>query len=255
MTTSAMTPPRTKRRWVIALVVSVVVILALAVAGEFLARAIVPGIIIDKVRSAAKLSPETPVDVTIDGLLLPQLVGGSLNDLTLTADDVTIRSLSAQRVEVEAKDVAFSGEMAGATAHATLTQEQVRALIPKTQIPIENLTLGEGTATAETSVQVFGVNIAITLTVVPAVVDGDLTFTPEKATIGGVEVKAEDLTSRFGDLAADIVKPWPVCLRSSIPSGVTLTEVTLTQGTLIATARVDGAIAVDSTLQQPGTCP
>ena len=254
MTTDAMTRPRRRRGWIIALVV-VVFLVAVLVAGELIARSVVPKVVADKVRSALSLEQSHPIDVTVDGgLVLPQVIAGKLTDVHVSSRDVTVGSVVIGEVAAQATGVGFDGEMQSAEITATLTAAQIRDLIPPLDVPIDDLTLGDGTATVHSSFSIFGLSVPLSLTAVPSVSDGTIMLTPHSATLGELSLEASALSGQLGQMGANLIKPWPLCLASSLPRGVTPKAVSIADGALTLTAKVDGKIAVDTALQQTGSC-
>lgn len=254
MSTSATPTPRRSRGWVIALVVATAII-ALLVAGELIARAVTPKVIADEVRQALELPAEHPVDVSVGGgMLLPQLVSRSIADVELSTDELTLGDVTVSHVTARADSVAFSGALVNAEVEASFTPDQVLALIPPDVIALDELSFAGDEATAHLAVPVLGTSIPLTLSARPGVAGGDLTLTPTRASMGNLELTAADLQGSIGGVAADLVKPWPVCLAESIPQGVRLTDVRITDGALTARATIADDIASDAALQAVGTC-
>lgn len=255
--TSATTPPRrTRRGWIVALVVTAVVLIAAVIAGEFIARALVPKIIADKVRTGLDLPADQQIDVrvTAPSVLLETIIG-SYGQVDIATTDLTIGDATISQVRATGIDVGLNGTLSSASIDAVFTPDEVLALIPQDVVQIDELTFADDAATAHTSVAVLGSAIDISLTMTPKVADGGLELTPVSAKIGSLEVTAEGLSSALGGVAGDLVKPIPVCLASSIPVGVDLTTVAITGDTLRASANLDGYILTDPALQQVGTCP
>ena len=94
-TAEAETPARPKRRrWPWVLLIVVVVLGLLVVAAEFIARAVLPGVVRSLVIDELNLPADQQLDVEADGILLPQLIGGSLDRLDIRSVDVTVVTLT-----------------------------------------------------------------------------------------------------------------------------------------------------------------
>ena len=87
-------PTRRRARWPWVVLVIVLVLAALVVAAEFLARAILPGIVRGIVIEQLDLPQDQQLDVDAAGILLPQLIGGRLDELHLTTDAVTFGGIT-----------------------------------------------------------------------------------------------------------------------------------------------------------------
>lgn len=246
--------PRSKRRrwpWVLAAVI--VVVVALLVAAELIARALVPGIVADKLRTALSLPADHAVQVEVDGWALPQVIAQRLDHVTASSDGVALGTLTAD-ISGTADGVAFDGGMESARISADVSAEQILALVSTAGVPLEDVTFGDEVVTGSTTLTVFGQRIPISLTLAPAVADGDLQLTAESADVGGITLTADGVRERFGNLANAVIGPWPVCLRGQLPTGVHLTTVTVSPDGLVAAADLDGRIALDPALQAMGTC-
>ena len=100
-------PPK-RRRWPWVLLIVVVVLAALVVAGEFLARAVLPGIVRGVVIEQLDLPADQQLDVEATGVLLPQLIGGELDELRLSTESVDLGTITAA-VDVTAIGVPLRG--------------------------------------------------------------------------------------------------------------------------------------------------
>ncbi|WP_433676737.1 LmeA family phospholipid-binding protein [Microbacterium gorillae] len=242
-----------RRRWPWVLAVIGVAIVAIVVAAELIARSLVPGIVAEKLRAALSLPADHPVQVEVDGWALPQVIAQRLDHVTASSDAVTLGTLTAD-ISGAADGVTFDGGMESARISADISAEQILALVSEAGVPLEDVTFGDDVVTGSTTLTVFGQRIPISLTLVPAVTDGDLQLTAESADIGGITLTADGVRERFGNLANGVIGPWPVCLRGQLPMGVHLTTVTVSPDGLVGTADLDGRIALDPALQAMGTC-
>lgn len=252
--TDAPTPRRRKRwPWVIAIVL--IVLAVLVVAAEFIARAVLPGVVRSIVIEQLDLPADQQLDVQADGILLPQLIGGRLDDLHLSTDSVTLEGITGA-VDVTAQGVPLrGGELAGATGTIRVDESQFTTLLADTDLPVDTVAFDAPNATVSGSVSVLGVAIPISLTVEPGVADGDLELTPVGLTVGGLEIDAEQVGSSLGALGADLTQTQRVCIADQLPAGLTLTSLEIDGSAAVIDVDVDGAITTDESLQQPGVCP
>lgn len=254
MTATTNAAPRRRRRWVIGVVVTLVVIVGLLVAGEFVARAMIPSVVADKLRSALSLPEDHPIDVELDApVVLAQLATGKLGDVDISSKDVTAGPVTMD-VTAHARAVGVDGRMSSATARATVTPENVLALIPQDRIRIDALTFTDDTATATSSFDLFGHAVPLSLTLVPSVDAGDLVLTPQHATAGDVELDVDAIGDKLGAIGDRLTQPWRLCLREDLPVGVEIERVGTVNGLLAVDASIRGDIAVDPALQARGDC-
>jgi hypothetical protein len=214
------------------------------------------------VRSAViqklSLPADQPVDVEIEGMVIPQLIGGTFHDVRVSSADVPIGGTQAD-VSVQLNEVEYRGDapgkMSAGKATVTLTEAQLRSLAGGIDgIDPSSLALKEPDVTASTQLSLFGASVDVGIALQPSAKSGALVLTPASFTVGSGTLNASDLTSRFGSLADAITKPRSICIADKLPAGVTLTGVQVSGSTLVADFAINGDLAVDSTLQQKGTC-
>ncbi|MCW3493905.1 DUF2993 domain-containing protein [Microbacterium sp. SSM24] len=252
-------PPRRRRRawpWIVALVIVVALAVAAFFIAEWVARGIVERTVKTEISKQLSLPADHEVDVDVPGLLIPQLLGGSLDQVTVSSQDVPVGAFEGD-VTVTATEVPIQQgvDMGGATATVTLDEEQLRSLMSTVDgFPADTLGLAAPNVTMSTELQFFGLEFPIGVALTPSVSDGDLVLTPASFELAGAEIDAGALSDRFGSIADIVVRDWSVCLAQYIPAGVTLTGVEVTGGTLVAEADVDGGIVTDPALQANGSC-
>ncbi len=247
--------PRRRRRWPWVLLVIVVVLAALVVAAEFVARAVLPGVVRSLVIEQLDLPADQQLDVDADGILLPQLIGGSLDRLHLSTDRVTLEGITGA-ADVTATGVPLrGGDLRSAEGTIRIDQDQFTALLASTDLPIETVALDAPNATVSGSISVLGASVPVSLTLTPGAVDGDLELTPVSASIGGIEIDASDVGSNLGVVGSGLTEPQRICIADQLPAGLTLTGLEIEGTTAVIDLDVDGAIATDETLLEKGTCP
>lgn len=247
--------PRRRRRWPWILAIVLVVLVTLVVAAEFIARAVLPGVVRSIVIEQLDLPADQQLDVQADGILLPQLIGGRLDSLQLSTDAVTLEGITGA-VDITAEGVPLrGGDLDGATGTIRVDESQFTTLLEGTDLPVDTVAFVAPNATVSGSVSVLGVAIPISLTVTPGVADGDLELTPVGLTVGGLEIDAEQVGSSLGALGANLTQTQTVCIADQLPAGLSLTGLTIDGSLAVIDIGVDGAIVTDESLQQPGACP
>lgn len=244
-----------KRRWPWVLLIIVVILAGLVVAAEFLARAILPGVVRSLVIDQLDLPSDQQLDVEAEGILLPQLIGGTLDSLHLSTDAITLEGITGA-VDVTANGIPLrGGDLAGAAGTIRIDQDQFTTLLATTDLPVDSVTLEEPDATVSGSVTVLGLDVPISLTLTPGVAEGDLELTPVRLTVGGIEIDAAEVGSSLGSLGANLTQPQRVCIADQLPAGLTLTGLAIDGTEAVIDIDVNGAIVTDQSLLEKGTCP
>ncbi|MFF3028403.1 DUF2993 domain-containing protein [Microbacterium sp. NPDC057944] len=247
--------PARRKRWPWVLLIIVVVLALLAVAGELLVRAILPGVVRSIVVEQLDLPADQQLDVDADGILLPQLIGGRLDSLHLSTDSVTIQGITGA-ADVTAKGVPLrGGDLAGASGTITVDESQFTTLLSSTDLPVDQVAFDAPDATVSGSVQVLGLALPVSVTVTPGVVDGDLQLTPQGISVGGIVLDADRVQDTLGSVGAALTKTQTICIADQLPAGITITGLKITGTRAVIDVDVNGAIVTDDSLQQPGTCP
>ncbi|MGJ0387833.1 LmeA family phospholipid-binding protein [Microbacterium sp. CGR1] len=252
---SAAPAKRRRKRWPWVLLIVVVVLAALAVAAELVVRSILPGVVRGIVIDQLDLPADQELDVAADGILIPQLIGGTLDTLHLSTDSVTLQGITGA-VDVTATGVPLrGGDLSGATGTIRIDESQFTTLLAGTDLPVDTVTFEAPNATAAGTVTVLGIAIPVSLTVTPGIAEGDLELTPVGLTIGGLEVDADQVGSSLGSLGSRLTETQRVCIADQLPAGITLTGLEIVGTEAVIDVDVDGAIATDATLLDKGVCP
>ncbi|TDN88507.1 DUF2993 domain-containing protein [Microbacterium sp. BK668] len=257
-TTAPPEPRRRRRAWPWILAAAIVIGLAVAAwfLGESIARGIVEKTIRDQVVTSLALPADQEVDVEVAGTVIPQLVAGTLDDVTVSSDDVSFGEFSGD-VTVHATGIGIRGEPEAdaATATVRLDENELKALLAGVQdFPVDSLSLASPDLAVSTELQFLGIAVPIGVSLTPSAADGDIVLTPSSLQVAGAEVSADDLTSRFGAIADTVLKDYTVCIAQYIPAGLTLTQVQVDGDHVVADFDVDGRIASDPALRENGTC-
>jgi hypothetical protein len=256
---TAVPPPRRRRRWPWVLGILVVVLAALVVGGEFVARAVVAQQIRAQVITALKLPADQQLDVAVDGIVLPQLVAGRLDDVHLSTKSVAIGPITSA-VKVDATGVPLRGGALGsATGTFRITADQLQAAVKAAageSAPIDAVTIAGSDVKATGSVELFGATVPLALSLTPGAEGGELTFTPTSASIGALTVDPDTVASSpFGAALKPLFATQKVCIADRLPAGVHLGGLRVKDGVLVATFTADSAITTDPALLENGTCP
>lgn len=246
--------PKRRRRWPWVLLIVVLVIAVLTVAAEFLARAILPGVVRGIVIEQLELPQDQQLEVDAAGVLLPQLISGSLDELHLSTDSITFGGVTGA-ADVTATGIPLrGGDLSDAHGTVRIDQDQFATLVTASDLPIDEVTFAEPDVTASGSFEIFGMPVPVSLTVTPGADDGELLLTPVALEVGGISLDAADIAERFGDVAAQITAPQRICIADQLPAGLTMTGLKIDGSLAVIDIDVDGRIATDESLQQNGDC-
>ncbi|MFG6474909.1 DUF2993 domain-containing protein [Microbacterium sp. P06] len=251
--------PRRRRRvwpWIVTLVIVLVLLGSAAFGAEWLARGAVTGGIRTLIVSQLGLPADQAVDVEVTGIVIPQLISGTLDDVTVASDDVSFGQLSGD-VRVNITDMPIRADAAAGPGSATvsLDETQLRALLSTVDgFPADAAGIAAPDVALSTELGAFGISIPVGVALRPAASEGDLTLTPESFTVGGAQVGADGLRSQFGVIADTVLRTWDICIAQYLPAALSLTSVAVEGSEVVADFDIDGAVIVDSTLRQDGTC-
>lgn len=252
--------PRRRRSpwpWIIAAVVVVALAIGAWFVGEAVARSIVEKTIRDQVISQLSLPADQDVVVGVPGAIIPQLISGTFDEISLASDDVAFGPLVGD-ISVTAHEVAFRGgiEATDAAATVSLDEAQVQALMATVDgFPSESVGLDEPDVTMSMELSLFGLSFPIGVSLTPSASEtGDLVLTPASLQVAGADVTSDELKRQFGVLSNAVLRDWGVCIKQYIPAGIVLTSAAVVGDRLVADVAIDGRIASDPALREKGTC-
>ena len=249
------TPKRRRARWPWVLLVVVVVLAVLVIAAEFIARAVLPGIVRGIVIEQLELPADQQLDVDASGILLPQLIGGRLDELHLTTDSVTIGGVTGA-ADVTATGIPLrGGDLTDARGTVRLDGEQFTPLIAASELPIDSVVFAEPDVTVSGNLAVFGISLPLALTVTPGAESGELLLTPVSLQVAGTTLDAQQIADRFGSFAEQLTQTQRICIADQLPAGLTMTGLAVEGDEVVVDVQVDGAIVTDESLQENGVCP
>lgn len=210
-------------------VVTVVVLVAGAVVADRVALSATERQVVDAIEQNLDVVGTPTVDIA--GFpFLTQLVAGSLDDVTGSADGVSLDGIDATDVTLDAKHVSTSEPytVGSATISATLPTASIERIVAdRSQLDITVAVDGDALTASGT---VLGLTLAANL--VPRVEDGTLLVDVQNVQIAGLTVSVEDLPAAVGTRLTDVEIPV-----SGLPEGLVLTEATVVADGVRITAR------------------
>lgn len=251
-------PPRRRRRawpWIVAFGVVVVLAVGAWFLGEMIARDLVERTIRTQVTSNLPIPADQPIDVDVPGAIIPQLIGGRLDEVRVSAEDVSVDVFEGD-IAVRMRDVPLgAGEVRDATAVVTLDEEQLRRLMSQVEgFPAEALGIDGSFVTASTELSLFGASIPIGFSLTPSAAEGSLVLTPASLQVAGADVTADELRRQFGILSNAVLRDWPVCIAQYLPAGLALDGVEVAGDELVARFAIADTIITDPAMRARGTC-
>jgi len=255
--------PKKKHRGAVAVITTLIVVAVLAVAGVigwFAGNAWLKDKVVAEVteqtRTALDLEPGAEVDVDVDEPMIPQVIAGRLSALTVTVPEAPLGDTTGN-LTVHATDVPTSGggTVGSADATVSLAPDALVKLIGNFDDTVAgSLKVDGGNLVVSLNPAQFLSGISFALTFTPSAKDGALVLTPEKFTVGGLNMDADTIRARFGSLADGILADRTVCVADRFPKGLTLSKIAVGANTVDASFTVDPRMLSDASLQKPGTC-
>lgn len=250
------TPPARARRWRWWwVVVAVITGLALAsVAAEAIARAVV----VQTVRSQAAAGfgvPVEQVEADVPGVVLRQLAAGSLNDVRVGVDGVSMGGAVGVSVSIDLRHVdPWDRTFGNGSATVRLTEDQMRVLLADAPgADAATVSLEDPYLTVAIPIPIAG-GVPVRAAFSPTVSAGELVLAPARLQVAGADIGLDVLRERFGIAADAVMTGWRLCLRAALPAGLTLGSVAVDGDELVATFGIDPAILTDPDSRRPGTC-
>ena len=247
-------------RWWLRILSGVAVLALLGGAAELALRMIIPGIVSAQVRQALDLSADHPVETELGGSVALRALTGRVGDVSVRVPGAPVVSGIVADLSAHADSVPFnvaSGEISGGTARITLAPEQLDSAIALlTRGVAQTGEVDQGELVVGRSVDLFGQSIPLQVRLALSVVDGDVVLSPTSVDLVGLSLTAEQLSAATGTLLDPILRPAPLCVRSEIPAGITLTDIGLSStGSASVDVALSPRILNDAALRQPGVCP
>ncbi|MDX2377343.1 DUF2993 domain-containing protein [Microbacterium sp. LRZ72] len=253
-------PQRRRRRawpWILAAAVAAVVLVTAWFVAELLARDLVERGIRTQVVDQLGVATADQVAVEVSGAVLPQLIGGTLDEVSIVAQDATLDSLTAD-IEIHAQGVPVRGDadLDEARARVTLDEQQLRDLLTTIEdFPADTVAVQDGEVTMTVELSFFGATVPIGVGLEPSAADGQLLLAPSSLRLAGATISADDLRAQFGGFADAVLRSWPVCIAEDLPAGVTVSSVAVdAEGDTVVDLDIAPGILHDEALLEPGTC-
>ena len=259
---AAVAPRRRGRRALIGILIALVVLAVLAVIGWFVAESVLRQVAADRIRTVVVdglgVDPDE-VDVEVGGgAIVPQLLAGSLDSVVIGLDELTIGAVSgAATLTAEGVPLAEGGTIERVVAVATIDPDSVAQLAAGAAgLSADAITVGDDTITVAAEIDAFITTVRVAVDLRPSALDGAIALEPVSVTLGDTVITADELRSTpiIGDAAAGLLQTQVVCIASTLPASLALTDLGIADGELTVTLRGTAVPTDQRALSTTGTC-
>lgn len=247
---------RARRRWLkpMIIVVGVVVVLVIAFfVADAALRAYAQGRIAQEIKSELP-NGFTANDLTVDigGFsVIGQYLAGSFDTVTLDADSVKMNGVPAKAsIVAHGVPLDFSKPVAAIKGSMVLDQDAANRLV---KIPgaTSTVTFGNGTVGYSGGTTLFGLSLTYKAVVAPKADGTTIQLEPKSVKLTGGPANL-DLSGIVSQVLGD--KPFPLCVAQYLPKGVTVTDISITQGSANATVSAKNIVLDQKTFENRGSC-
>lgn len=244
-------PNRRRRRWPIVLVVVVVVLAALVVVAEFVLRGVVDRIIAEQVDEALPTGTTGEVQAHAEGIVIPQLLRGSLDEVEITSERITVEGIPLA-ADVTAHDVPVdgTGDVQDVDGTVTLAASAVKDLSRYSPL-FDRVRLADGGVQLRGSTAVLGYDIAYSAEgSVVAQSDGrGVTITPRSVKIDNTALGLDV------DSIPGVTKvPVQVCTAQFLPEQLRIRSLDITSAEASVRVTADSLPLNEAGLRTVGRC-
>lgn len=258
-------PPKPKRkRWPWILAIVIVGVVGILVGAFFIADAIArdyaTGYVKQQIIKVLGLTADTPVDVKLGaGSIILQALGGSINSVDVSADQLTFGQLTGDAT-IHAEKIPLDGNLPVQQLGITMTisEQHVRTLAGSLSgLDLKSIDLADGVIKVASEFNIFNIIvIPVAVDLAPGATDGGITFDPVTVYLGEDPISVADLRNNpeFSALAGDLLRTQTVCVANSLPKALTLDDVKVVGTDLVVSVNGDGVALSDPGLSTMGTC-
>lgn len=256
-------PPRKRRRWigwVIAASVLVVLLIVAFFVGDAVARNYAESYVRERIVEVLDLDPATPVGVDLGpGSLLLQAMGGSVDVVTVSIDELTVGEVTGSAVlTVTGVPLDDSQPVDTVEVVATVSEENVQKLSGYLSgIDLSSIELGDGVITVATELDLLFFTLPVTVDLVPSATGTGVSFEPETITLDDQAISVDDLRNNplVGQLAGSLLNSQEFCVASSLPQALSVADVSIVGSDLVVRLTGGGVALSSPEFTTNGVCP
>ncbi|WP_394551361.1 DUF2993 domain-containing protein [Agromyces sp. MMS24-JH15] len=247
-------PPRRRGRgWLVAGII-VLVVAALLVVADIVARGIVEQVAADRVEQQLPDGVEGDVDVSIGGFsVLAQAVSGTVSEVVVDGPDLTVNGIPVDaRLVLSDVPVRLDGPIGHVEATLELSEDALNAAVTDADV-IGGFVLGDGVVGYRRTIEVLGFGIEYSATAEAEAAGPYVLLTPTAIEIGTAGGPGIDVT----DFVTNAVlggEPLTLCAASRLPAGFDVTGVEVSEDRLVLTASADDVVPDREHLGTRGSC-
>lgn len=243
--------PRKRRRWPLVLIAVVVVLAALVVVAEFVLRGVVDRMIAQQVEQSLPAGATGDVDAHANGVVIPQLIRGKLDDVEISSTKLTIDDIPlAADVTVHDVPIDGKGDVHDVDGHVTLAAASVKDLSKYSPL-FDRLSLVDGGVELSGKTAVLGYDITYAARGgVVAQDDGKgITITPKT-----VRITNSALGLKLDSIPGVTNVPVEVCTAQFLPSQLRVRSLDITSSKASVRVTADSLPLSEEGLQTVGKC-
>lgn len=165
------------------------------------------------------------VRADVSGLLfLPQVAGGSLDQIEVQADSLTLQDVQITDVTATAHQVSVDEPRTAGrlSVTGTLPVESLQKLLSRSDAVPEGLQLSVTDGHVAAQADVFGTEVAATAD--PTVHDGEIQLRPRTLKFGGSEMDLDDLPNSVQDLLDELTVPVDALPERVAPAAISVRQ-------------------------------
>ncbi|MBT2503336.1 DUF2993 domain-containing protein [Curtobacterium sp. ISL-83] len=248
---AATTHSRKRRRWPLVVVAIVVVLAVLLVIAEFVLRGVVDRIIAQQVEQSLPSGTTGKVTAHAGGIVIPQLLRGSLDQVHITSDRLTVQGIPLA-ADVTAHDVPVNGkgDVRNVDGHVTLASSSVKHLAKYSPL-FDRMTLVDGGVELSGTSSVVGYQITYAAKgAVVAQPDGKgITITPKS-----VRITNSSLGLKVDSIPGVTNVPIQVCTAKFLPAQLRVRDLDISSARASVRVTADTLPLNEQGLRTVGTC-
>ena len=254
------TPVKRKRHPIRNIIVTLVILAALLIPGYFVAESLA--------RSAATSYVQVGVQKELDvtnlsdvhvglgkGSIILQVLQRRIKNMTVDIDEFSTDTITGSAVfKASGVPLNTSDPVKKMSIAVTIDPDSLKSMVatasgaPNATVALEGKNIRIGT-----SIKLFGVKVPASVDLIPSASHGLLVFTPTAVTVNKKTYTVKALkASPIGGLVGGLLRARSECVASSLPRDLELTNVAVTDDSLVVT--VEGSGVALSALATKGSC-
>ncbi|TQO19059.1 DUF2993 family protein [Rhodoglobus vestalii] len=255
-------PTKKRRRWLWWLIggVVVVILVVTVVLVETVGRTVATEIVRDRIVTSLGLASSDDVAVDLgSGSLLVQVLTGGVDVVTIDIDRFEVNGLtSSARLIATEVPLDTTQALETLTIDVTVPGDQIDQLAGSLSgLDLDSIELVGSAIRVSTVFELFFIRVPVAVDLVPVAAGNAIAFEPESVLLGDEQISVADLRENqlFSGLAGSLLDSREFCVASSLPTALTIDDVTIQGTDLVIQLSADGIPLDDAQWQQYGVCP